>query len=151
MKFNLKTWDLIGGKLNPMSFGCLNEMQKLALKVKNLPLLEKILQELQKRNSKLYGKADQRNLGWLSQLARLKATKGDFKEAVELQSRHSFILRQLIRKYENKELENEKLVNEEKDVKDQKSKFSYLEYFKTNLNEKFKESEKLKVFYQNRK
>ena len=157
MKFILKTWDLIGGQLNPLSFNCLTEMQRIALKVQDLSLLEKILNELQKRNSKLYGKADQRNLGWLSQLARLKSTKGDFKGACELQTKHSFILRQLIRKYEHKEEEeNQKKeeIQENKDkskVQDKNSKFSYLNYFKANLQEKFKESEKLKNFYQSRK
>ena len=68
-----------------------------------------LLKELEKRNSELYGRADQRNLGWLAQLARLKATKGDFQTAVDLQTRHSFILRQLVRRYEETEKKTEKV------------------------------------------
>ena len=151
LKFTLKSWDLIGGPLNPHSFNCLTEMQRIAVKTKNISMLEKVLNELEKRNSSLYGKADQRNLGWLSHLARLKAGKGDFSSAVDLQTRHSFILRQLIRKYEASENKNEKKEEVEQKKRDfRKDKLSYFEYYKLNLEKNFNESEKLKDFYKSK-
>lgn len=149
LKFGLKSWDLIGGPWNPVSFNCLNEIQRIALKIKDMVLLEKTLVELEKRNSSLYGKADQRNLTWLAQLARLKATKGDFENAVKLQTKHSFILRQLVRKYESSD--SSKSPNPESgDQKPKKSQMSYLEYYKLNLQKNFNESEKLKTFYKSK-
>jgi protein TIF31 len=145
LKYCLKSWDLIGGSLNPLSFKCLTEIQNLALRMKNMPLLEIILKELEKRNSELYGRADQRNLGWLAQLARLKATKGDFQTAVDLQTRHSFILRQLVRRYEDTQKKTEK-----QEMENKKNQMSYLEYYKMNLMKNFEESEKLKVFYKSK-
>lgn len=148
LKFGLKSWDLIGGPLNPVSFNCLNEIQRIALRLKDVDLLEKVLGELQNRNSLLYGKSDQRNLTWLAQLARLKATKGDFRSAVQLQTKHSFILRQLVRKYETAKPETKP--GAEAEPKKKTPQMNYLQYYKMNLQKNFDESEKLKTFYKSK-
>lgn len=145
IQFSLKTWDLVGGRLNPQSLNCLSEMQRHALKLKDFALLEQILWELKARNSELYGKADERNLNWLAQLARLNASRGKFQVAVDLQTRHSFILRQLVRKYQIPE--GAEVREDSEGGSQEKKKMSYLEYCRTTLQKKFEESESIKNLY----
>ena len=175
-RFALKTLDLLSGRLNPASLECLSEMHVLAAETQNIFNRETILEELLSRTSEMYGKADQRNLNWLNRLALLKSTKGEFQKAKILQTRHSFIINQLIRAQdeleeksrarieanqkassENLKLksgeENGTIGNGKEGVSKQASKapapktIPYMQYYRLNLKHKFRESEKLKEFF----
>ena len=151
----LKSLDIVGGRYNPLSIECLTQIYSLASQTKNLDLSESVLIELENRTSCLYGKGDQRNLNWLSRLAFTKSQKGDFQTAKELQSKNSFILKQMIKKQEEIEKEysqeNNKEQNNEENEKNEKDKKTYyFEYYKLNLEKKFEESEKMKAFFDNK-
>lgn len=113
----------------------------------------------------MYGKADQRNLNWLNRLALLKSTKGEFQKAKILQTRHSFIINQLIRVQDELEEKSRARTQSNKEVSDQSitpkqggerkqpsqpqppKTIPYMQYYRLNLKHKFRESEKLKEFF----
>ena len=146
-KFSLKSLDILGGKLNPLSIECLSQLHTLSVALKNINLSELILEELERRTSALYGKGDERNLNWLSRLAYTKCQKGQFETAKKLQTRHSFILRQLIRKLEEANIQAKKGEVKTKEIQSANKKMTYIEYYRMNLQKKFEESEKMKKFF----
>lgn len=145
--YYLKCLDVLGGRYNPLSIECLTQLYSLANQTKNLDLCETVLLQLENRTSCLYGKGDQKNLNWLSRLAFTKSQKGDFKAAKELQSKNSFILRQIIKKQVT--AENEAAEKETKEPVDETKvkTMSYWQYYRLNLHKKFEESEKMKNYF----
>lgn len=90
-------FDLIGGPLNPSSLLCLQEMHLLFAQTKKPELSAESVEELLRRNEKIFGETDEHLLFLLGKLAALKADIGRFKDASILQARKSLILKKILK------------------------------------------------------
>lgn len=89
-------FDLVGGPLNPSSLLCLQEMHLLFAQTKKLGPSADAMEELLRRNERIFGETDEHLLFLLGKLAAMKGDLGDFKEASILQARKSLILKRLL-------------------------------------------------------
>lgn len=90
-------FDLVGGPLNPSSLLCLQEMHLLYAQTKRPEQSADAMEELLRRNEKIFGETDEHLLFLLGKLASLKGDLGKFKEASILQARKSLILKRILK------------------------------------------------------
>lgn len=90
-------FDLVGGPLNPSSLLCLQEMHLLFAQTKRQDQSAESVEELLRRNEKIFGETDEHLLFLLGKLAALKADLGKYKDASILQARKSLILKKILK------------------------------------------------------
>lgn len=126
-------FDLVGGPLNQSSLLCLQEMHLLFAQTKKLGPSADAMEELLRRNERIFGETDEHLLFLLGKLAAMKGDLGNFKEASILQARKSLILKRL--------LVNSSAQNDDYARKIIDEKITDSEYVKNVFVQKYKELE----------